>query len=327
MVGPANTISVVIPNYNGIKYLERLLPALRAQTRPADQIVIVDDASTDGSVNWLRANAHDCELVVLERNCGFVGAVNAGIRRATGSLIALLNNDTKPAPAWLAALERELVAHPEAGSVASKMLFAEPPHRVNSTGIGCTDYGMVYDVGYGCDDGPEFAEAREVFGASAGAALYRRSMLDRIGLLDDALVMWYEDVDLAFRAQLFGYRCRYAPDAIVHHVGGGTVPHRSPRSNFYWARNQLLVWMKNLPRDLLWKLLPGSLWLFTKHSLKMLLTQGDAVPLRGYLAGLRQLPHIVRERRRIQPQRTVSSEALQQFFVSRAVAESQIRIP
>ena len=320
------TISVVIPNYNGIKYLGNLLAALDAQIRVPDEIIVVDDCSTDDSVAFLRAHAPHIRIVALPENRGFVGAVNAGIAASTGSLVALLNNDTEPAPQWLGALEAALAAHPEAGSAASKMVFRDAPGRINSAGIGCTDYGMVYDIGYGCDDGPAYEEAREVFGASAGAALYRRAMLDAIGLFDAALVMWYEDVDLSFRAQMRGFRCRYVPDAVVRHVGGGTVPHRSPRSNYYCTRNQAVVWMKNLPRDLLVRLLPGAVWLYVKHSLKMAL-HGDFVPLRGYLAALALLPHIVRERRRLLPLRTVTSDALRQWFVPQAVAEAQIRLP
>ncbi len=327
MPGGRDTISLVIPNYNGVKYLERLLAAVRAQERPADELIIVDDASTDDSVAYLRKHAPEARLIEREVNGGFVAAVNTGIAAATGTLIALLNNDTEPQPAWLGALERELSAHPEAGSAASKMLFRDTPEIVNSTGIGCTDYGMVYDIGYGCPDGPAYADARAVLGASAGAALYRRGMLDAVGPFDAALVMWYEDVDLSFRAQLLGYQCRYAPDAVVLHVGGGTIPHRSARANFYCARNQAVVWMKNLPGDLLARLLPRALWLYVKHSLKMLLTKGDPVPLVAYCAVLPLLPHILRERRRLHGRRTISSAALRGLFVSRAVADTQVRIP
>lgn len=327
MAGGREQISIVIPNYNGVKYLERLLSALRAQTRPADEVVVVDDASTDASVAYLKANASHVRVVARRRNGGFVAAVNTGVAAATGSLIALLNNDTEPEPGWLAALEGALLAHPDAGSVASKLLFLDEPGIVNSAGIGCTDYGMVYDIGYGCPDGPAYAEPREVLGASAGAALYRRSMLDAVGPFDEALVMWYEDVDLSFRAQLLGYRCYYAPDAVVLHVAGGTVPHRSARSNFYCARNQAVVWMKNLPRDLLVQLLPGALWLYVKHSVKMLLTRADPVPLAAYLSVVRLLPHIVRERRRLHGPGATESATLRRLFVSRAVADAQVRIP
>lgn len=327
MATQRDTISVVIPNYNGVKYFEKLFAALRAQDRPPDEVVVVDDASTDASVAWLGEHAPEATLVELQQNLGFVGAVNAGIRASHGTLVALLNNDTEPSPGWLGALERALAADPAAGSAASKLLFRDAPGRVNSAGIGCTNYGMVYDIGYGCDDGPEYAEPKEVFGPSAGAALYRRAMLDDIGLLDEALVMWYEDVDLAFRARLLGYSCHYVPEAEVLHVGGGTVPHRSPRANYYCARNQMVVWLKNLPADLLVRLLPGALCLYCKHSLKMLLTRGDTVPLRAYAAALLLLPHIVRERRRLLPRRTVSSEALRRWFVPQAVAEAQLRVP
>lgn len=246
-----NQISVIVPNYNGRDVLSACLDALLRQTRPPDEIIVVDDASVDGSPALVRERYPQVTLVVMPVNGGFCRAANVGLRAAKGDLLALLNNDTEADPAWLAELVATLEAHPDIGFCASKMLFSDRRDRVNSAGLFIRIDGVGRDIGYGQPDGREFATMREVFGASGGAAIYRRAMLDDIGLFDEDLVAYAEDLDLSFRAQLRGYRCLYVPPAVVYHHGSATYKRESPVTVYYGSRNTLTVILKNMPTALL----------------------------------------------------------------------------
>jgi GT2 family glycosyltransferase len=290
----SGTISVVIPTYNGREYLADCLEALRSQIRKPDEILLVDDGSTDGTDVFVTRSYPEVRLLRFDSNRGFAAAVNEGIRRSTGGYIALLNNDTRAAPQWLSELEKTLDENSSVGFCSSKMLFADRPNIINSIGIGFTRAGAAFDVGEGRADGQEFQHPRPIFGACAGAAMYRRELFDEIGLLDEDFFMWYEDVDLSFRAQLAGYRCQYVPTAVVYHVGGGTASSTDALHIRYCTRNQVLVMVKNLPAPLRSTYFRRLLWVSLKHSAKALL-KGELSVTRGYLSALMGLRHFLKK--------------------------------
>ena len=219
-------VSVVIPNWNGGHWLDPCLDALETQTFRDFEVVVVDNGSTDDSLDRLRrrrdAGALALRLVELSENVGFAAGINAGIATCTVEYIAALNNDTEPCAGWLSALVAALDAHPAAGSAASAMLCLAEPDRIDTIGDGYRWDGRAYKIGTGSPASRIPAEPFQVFGACAGAALYRRRMLDEIGLFDERYFAYMEDVDLALRARLAGWTCLCVPKAVVLHAGSGS---------------------------------------------------------------------------------------------------------
>ncbi len=304
-------ISVVIPNWNGIVHLPPCLDALRAQTHAHYEVLLVDNASEDGSQELIARDYADVHLVALETNEGFTGACNAGIRVAKGEIVVLLNNDTEVAPDWLAHIEAAFERHPEAGMVASKMLLYDRRDTLHTAGDEYRIDGTPANRGVWQPDNGQYSEGY-VFSACGGAAAYRRAMLDQIGLLDEDFFFSCEDVDLGWRAQLQGWQAVYAPQAVVYHrlaaTGAGTT------ASFHNGRNFIYVLVKDVP---------GNIW--RKHWSKILRAQlritGEALRawrgpaararLRGQIVGILALPRLLRKRRKTQAQRTVSDDYIE----------------
>jgi GT2 family glycosyltransferase len=242
---------VVIPTLRGRAWLPDCVAALRAQTLPASdvEIIVVDNASADGTREWLASQA-DIRVIRNEVNTGFAAACNQGMRASDTPFVALLNDDTKPEPGWLAALLSSL--HPlgggaggeRIGSVASLMLYADRPDVVQSAGISMDRAAIAWDR-LGGQLAAEAQQPCEVFGASGGACLYRREMLTEIGLFDERFFAYLEDVDLAWRAQRAGWRCAYAPQARVLHFTSATSGQGSPFKHRLLGRNKLWLAAKN----------------------------------------------------------------------------------
>ena len=304
-------VSLIIPNWNGEALLLTCLEALRRQTYRDFETVVMDNASTDGSLEVLGRDYPEVRVVSLPRNLFFAGAVNAGIRLTEGELVALLNNDTEAEPRWLEELVAGLDAHPEAGMAASKLLLFDRRDVIQSAGDFYTPAGGPGNRGVWQRDNGRYDDPGEVFGACAGAALYRRSMLDDVGLLDEDFRGYCEDVDLSFRAQLAGYRCTYVPAARVYHrlsaTGGGTV------ASFLCGRNFINVVAKDMPGALLrryWHRVLGAQIGYAWHSLCHSREPAARARLEGQAAALLYLPRMLRKRRAIQAARRVEVQYL-----------------
>jgi hypothetical protein len=237
--------SVVIPNWNGAALLADCLASLRAQTFTDFETIVVDNGSTDLSLALLAAEFPEVRVVALASNEGFARATNAGLRAARGAVLVCLNNDVRCEPGWLAALIAALEAHPEAGAVASKMLDARRPGVIDSAGDAMAL--VAWNVGRGAPDGPAFATGREILTACAGAAAYRRALIEAVGDFDEAYFAWFEDVDLGLRAQLAGFRCWYEPGAVVHHLGSATAATLGEWKMFHTVRNGMYLFFKTMP--------------------------------------------------------------------------------
>ncbi|WP_169728878.1 glycosyltransferase family 2 protein [Desulfatirhabdium butyrativorans] len=219
MKEPAWPLSIVIPNWNGMGVLPACLASIDAQNAGDLQVIVVDNGSQDGSLEWVRGHYPQVQLIVHERNLGFGPAVNAGIRACDAPLVFLLNNDTELCEHCIARLMKAAADHPEYHSFAPKMIADADRSVLDGAGDGMMRTGAGYRIGTGERDGGRFDTCRPVFGPCAGAALYRRELFDRIGLFDEAYFAYLEDVDLNFRANLAGYRCLYVPDARLYHIG------------------------------------------------------------------------------------------------------------
>ena len=247
-------VSVVVLNWNGRHFLETCLSSLLRQTYPNYEIWLVDNGSEDGSVEYVQTHFPTVQVLALGHNTGFSAGNNAGMRAARGEYIALLNNDTEVDPRWIEAQVSALEDNRRAGSVASKLVFFDDRRVLDTAGNFFSIVGKGEKIGHGEIADERFGQRREVFAFCAGACLLRRSMLDEIGLFDeDFSPANYEDIDLAFRAQLYGYRCVYEPEAVVYHRVSATLGARNEKMYYLGNRNLEYVYFKNMPAPLLWK--------------------------------------------------------------------------
>jgi GT2 family glycosyltransferase len=243
--------SVVIPTYNGRALLGPCLASV-ARHRPVDpglpiEVIVADDASTDGTAQWLARVYPEVHVVRLERNGGFCLATNAGIAAARGRFIQVLNNDTEVAAGWIEAGLAPF-ADPTVGAVAPLVVVRSDPGRVDSAGDSYALPGWPTKRGHG-QPAALFAArpVEEVFGASGSSAFYRSAALRRTGAFDPLFGSYYEDVDLAFRLRWAGYRCLFAPKSLIYHDVSATYDHGSPTLQRRMARNGEIVFWASLP--------------------------------------------------------------------------------
>jgi dTDP-4-dehydrorhamnose reductase len=308
-------VSVVIPNWNGIQHLPICLDSLRAQTYHNHQVIVVDNASNDGSQALVVEQYPEVCLIALPENRGFTGACNAGIAASGGQIIVLLNNDTEAAPAWLEEVVLAFGRHTEAGMIASKMLLFDRRDTLHTAGDFYRVDGMPGNRGVWQKDGEAFQHEVYVFSACGGTAAYRRALLDEIGVLDDDFFFSCEDVDLGWRAQLTGWRCVYAPKAVVYHhlaaTGGGAT------ASFYDGRNTIWVIAKNYPSPLLrkhWRKVVSAQLRRGWAAIRAWRGKAARATLWGMWSGLFALPRMLGKRRHIQGQRRVSLEYLDEIL-------------
>lgn len=286
------SVAVAIPCWNGRRWLDACLESVLGQTRPPDEVIVVDNGSTDGSPEHVRERFPAVRVLELGRNTGFAGAANAGLRAAEAEAVALVNTDVRLEPDWLERACAALEAAPGAASVATKMLDLGDPSLVYDAGDVLRRDGACEQRGrFERDDG-RFDAPGEVFGACAGAALYRRAPVLELGGFEERFFLYLEDADLALRLRLAGWSCVYEP-AVAHHAGEGSggPPERPVHA---WAeRNTLLLVARAFP----WRWLPlvagrqaGWAW----HALRGGRLRSH---LRGALSALPLLPAMWRERR------------------------------
>lgn len=245
-------ISIIIVNWNGKDLLPACLDSLRQQIYQPLHITLVDNGSTDGSVDFVVKYYPEVKIVSLPINLGFSAANNIALRNVETEYVALINGDAVAHPSWLMTLVKALETHAEAGCAASKMLFSHSPGTIDRAGDSYTRAGAASLRGRGMP-ATDFSHKEWVFGACAGAALYRSTMFDEIGLFDEDFFLLYEDVDLSFRAQLQGYKCIYVPEAVVYHRASSSIVYDSPTSVYYAHRNLEWVYTKNMPAKLILK--------------------------------------------------------------------------
>ena len=281
------------------------LASLREQSFKDFETVVVDNGSTDGSVALANRSFPEVQVLPLDENRGFSVAVNEGIRTSRAEYVALLNNDTETDPEWLKTLVRAAEAHPEAGLFATKLLDFHDRRLLDGAGDALRRSGLPYRLGHGEPDRGQYGRTTFVFGACAAAALYRRSMLDDVGLFDEDFFAYCEDGDLSMRAQLAGYRCLYVPEAVVYHMGSASTGKRSPFATRLGTRNGLCLLVKNLPAPLVPRMLPFVL----AGQLSRVVVATATSTLRAHLAGLAEalhlLPRMLEKRWGIQKRRQV----------------------
>lgn len=304
-------VAVLIVNFNSGGDLVVCLQALARQTRRPCQVLIVDNASTDGSCDAALAHYPDVTVVRLTRNIGFAAANNlAAALAADCQWLALLNPDAFPEPTWLAELTRAALLHPECAAFGSRLLLASNPDRLDGTGDVYHVSGMAWRRDEGRQSSVAESASREIFSPCAAAALYQREAFIEVGGFDPTYFCYHEDVDLGFRLRLAGHQARYVPAAVCRHGSSATSGRRSDFSAYHGHRNLVWTYCKNMPASLaLWHL-PQALLMHLAAWLRYLPRGQGGVVARAKLDALVRLPAVLRKRRAIQRRRRIATGSL-----------------
>lgn len=259
--------TVVIPNYNGIAFMGNCLAALWQQTQKEFDVIVVDNGSTDVSLALVMENYPSVKVIRFPHNQGFCKAVNAGIKAAATPYVILLNNDTEVRPHFIAALERAAEQSEKIFSVSAKMLVMQQPDRMDGAGDSYCALGWAYAIGKGKQAGI-FNSPGKVFSACGGAALYRKAVFNQIGMFDENHFAYLEDMDIGYRARIYGYENRFEPEAEVLHAGSGFSGSRYNefKTNLS-SRNSIYLIYKNMP---LFQILLNSPFLLAGFTVKTL---------------------------------------------------------
>ena len=282
-------VSAIVVNYNRGDLLVECLRSLEValdRLDEASELVVVDNGSTDGSPDLVAAEFPEAALLGLPENRGFAGGVAAGLRQARGAWILLLNNDAVAEPDCVLELMAVARSETQVGSVAAQMRFAGRNEVINSAGIEVDRLGIAYDRLLGAPVAASEEGPVEVFGSSAGAALYSRAMLADVGGFDETFFAFLEDADLAWRARMGGWRSFYAPSAVVLHHHSATAVHGSSRKFFLVGRNRVRLLAKNADARQLVRYGPAMVAYDVAYVLYAAVRGHTLAPIRGRLRGL-----------------------------------------
>ena len=243
-------ISVIVLNWNGRQFLKQCLGSILTQTYHPLEVLLVDNGSTDGSLEFVKEMVLDVKVIANGKNLGYGGGNNVGIRSSRGQYIMILNNDTRLEPTCLEELQRSIETNDRYGACASKILFEHGDGRIDAAGLVVCPDGLA--IGRGRWDLEDRYNAEtEVFFASGCACLFRREMFEDIGVYDEDFFAYGEDTDLGWRAQLAGWRCIYSPKAMVHHFHSASSGTYSHFKAYLVERNRIWVSLKNFPLPLI----------------------------------------------------------------------------
>jgi GT2 family glycosyltransferase len=267
----APLVSIVIPNWNGRTYLETCLASLKSLRGPAFEIVLVDNGSTDDSLEFVEMHHPDVRIVRNTENLGFARACNIGIEHSKGEYILFLNNDTLATPDFLTELVRAMEADPSVGMCQSKLRLVDHPELLDQVGSYFTTTGFLLHEGFMQRDGPEYERVAEIFSAKGACMLVPRRILDEVGPFDEDFFAYCEEYDLCWRIWLAGYRIIYVPRSVIYHKMGATsVRLRSAWIDFHSFKNRVCLLIKNLGGGSLIWILPIHLALCVGGSLLLL---------------------------------------------------------
>ncbi len=301
-------VLVVIVNYNGGGLLVRSVEAMKRQTFTDYRLIVVDNASSDGSIALLRNNHPEVEVLSAGANLGFAAANNLAVRSVQNShWIALLNPDAFPAPDWLRHLVDAARGSPGAASFASRLLDATNPNLLDGAGDAYHISGIFWRRGHRCLAQGNYLRQEDIFCACAAAALYSRTAWEEAGGMDEDFFCYGEDVDLGFRLQLSGYKCLYVPEAVSLHYGSALTGRRSDFTTYHGQRNLVWVFVTNMPSLLFWLLLPGHCLLNAAALLVGMLRGQGRVVLTAKIDALRGVARAWRKRSPIQRSRRVAA--------------------
>lgn len=294
-------VSFIIVNWNGKKTIEECLDSILAQTYPNTEIIFVDNNSSDNSLELVKQKYKIDKLIILERNYGYAEANNIGFKYTQGEYIALVNNDSVLENNWL---EKAMDVfhrdeHTNLGSVATKIINYHQKHLIDSAGVEYLGFGACWDYKYLPANSLEVNQRKRVFGACATASLYRKKVIEEIGLFDPRYFIYFEDTELAFRLRLFGYECIYEPGAVCSHYGGRIQDKNNKLYIDYGRRNIEFLFLKNMQGSLFAKyFLSHFLYEFTLFL--FFLSVGKGIPfVKAKIQFLKNLGYLLRERKKL----------------------------
>jgi len=316
-------VSVVVVTWNGLHVLRDCVAALAGQTVP-HELIVVDNGSRDGTVEWLRNNAPHAHVVPLPHNLGFAAGNNAGLRAATGELLVLLNNDTIAAPDFLEQLAAPFTRDKQLAAAAGVLLFAHRPEFIASAGISVGRDGLHRDLWMLRPAAELPDQTTPVFGASGGAACYRRAALEDVGLLDERYGSYLEDADLAWRLRLAGWGCVSVPQARVLHVYSATASHGSPFKQRLQARNRVRVLVRCLPIRL-WEKHWAAIMRYDLLAIAYAMLRRQPALIAGRLDAIRDMPALLGQRRRLAKRKRVPGAALERWLEPSASVREILR--
>jgi GT2 family glycosyltransferase len=302
-------VRIVVLNWNGRAWLSGCFTALERVMGAATEVVLVDNASADGSLDLVRERFPWVQVRALSTNAGFARGNNVGAAGFDGDYLVFLNNDTEVASGWLDALIRVADARPDVGLVTSNIVFLDRQDLVDSAGDGYLRCGGAFKIGHGQSSSIPRGDG-EVFGACGAAFLIRRALFERLGGFDERLFMVYEDVDLSYRARLVGARVWFAANAVVGHAGSAAIGRLSPLAVYYGQRNLEWVWIQNSPRPLLWRSLAAHVAYSLAAGVAYARQRRGGTWLAAKCAAIAGLPGALMRRRRIQATVTASPDDL-----------------
>jgi GT2 family glycosyltransferase len=247
--------SVIIPNWNGVHVLVPCLRALARQSFRDFEVIVVDNQSTDDSLQTLATDYPSVGVVPLDDNYGFARAINEGVAQARGNYLVFLNNDTEAEQEWLKELVALMDGRPDVGMADSKIMLFSEPTKLDSVGIEYSRWGFPTPRGRGCEESL-FNEGAEVFACCGGASIIRRALVELIGAYDERFFAYLEDVDLSYRVRLAGYVCWNVPTSRIYHHLGKTSGGLTPLTRYHSFKNVWLVYLKNCPAPVLWRTFP-----------------------------------------------------------------------
>jgi GT2 family glycosyltransferase len=333
-------VSVVIVNWNGKHLLDDCLGSLLGQIFSGFEVIVVDNGSRDGSPEYIRSRYPSVVLVTLPGNSGFAGGCNAGIGIARGSYIALLNNDTRVDSEWLQKLVTSAEANPGAGMWASKILNFNDPQLIDNVGLLLYRDGLGRGKGRLERDRGQYDQPGEALFPSGCAGLYRRKMLDEIGLFDEDFFAYADDVDLGLRGRLAGWSCIYVPEARVYHRYSSSSSSYSPLKAFLVERNRIWVLLKYYPAELIVasvfftckRLLFQAYGAFSgrgasaKFSAEQGTAQAACILFRAWSAALGSLFRVLRQRRAFASHRRIGRREIYRLFKTFGISASELAL-
>ena len=313
-------ISVVIPNYNGVSHLKECFESLFRQSYKDFKIFLIDNNSLDNSVAFTKRNFPDVEILSLDSNTGFAKAVNVGIKHSLEDerieYIVLLNNDIECDENFISELIKGFKTN-DTGSVASKMLNYHNRDIIDDAGDFIKKKGSPYARGHSEKDVGQYDNEEFIWGACAGAAIYKREVFEEVGFFDEDFFAYYEDVDFNFRMQLVGYKCYYNPKAVCFHKRGETFKDMTGLETMLCEKNLVALRIKNYPLNILLKWIPYFLVVRIRRYYGFIRNYSYKVfwsAVKGYLKGLTEIPKSLAKRRKIQRQMKVTPEYIESIF-------------
>jgi GT2 family glycosyltransferase len=338
---PQPLVSVIIVNWNGKIYLGECLKSLRNQTFLYFEVIVVDNGSTDGSLEYIQSHFPGFGRILRnQENVGFARGNNQGIRMAQGKYVVLLNNDAQAESNWLEELVKVAEEDQQVGMLASKIYLQGSARMIDNVGHLIYRDGLNRGRGRLEVDQGQFDEKEEVLFPSGCAALYRREMLEEIGFFDEDFFAYGDDTDIGLKGRLAGWKCLYVPSAIVYHRYSQSSGSYSPLKAFYVERNRVWIAVKYFPASILLRSPFYTLWRFVLQGYGALAGRGAAgkfrqeysgihllrILVQAYISAILGLPKMWKKRKKIKKLTRVNEKEILSWFKRFGISAREISL-